>query len=142
MAKERTLSIIKPDGVSRNIIGKLLSRFENNGLQVVAMKMIHLTKREAEGFYAVHKERPFFSSLTDYMSSGPIVVQVLEGENAIARNREIMGATNPAEAEEGSIRKDYALDIEQNTVHGSDSAESAASEVAYFFAITELVHPS
>lgn len=136
------MSIIKPDGVSRNIIGKLLSRFENNGLQVVAMKMIHLTKREAEGFYAVHKERPFFSSLTDYMSSGPIVVQVLEGENAIARNREIMGATNPAEAEEGSIRKDYALDIEQNTVHGSDSAESAASEVAYFFAITELVHPS
>lgn len=142
MAKERTLSIIKPDGVCRNIIGKLLSRFENNGLQVVAMKMIHLTKREAEGFYAVHKERPFFSSLTDYMSSGPIVVQVLEGENAIARNREIMGATNPAEAEEGSIRKDYALDIEQNTVHGSDSAESAASEIAYFFAITELVHPS
>ena len=142
MAKERTLSIIKPDGVCRNIIGKLLSRFENNGLQVVAMKMIHLTKREAEGFYAVHKERPFFSSLTDYMSSGPIVVQVLEGENAIARNREIMGATNPAEAEEGSIRKDYALNIEQNTVHGSDSAESAASEVAYFFAITELVHPS
>lgn len=142
MAKERTLSIIKPDGVCRNIIGKLLSRFENNGLQVVAMKMIHLTKREAEGFYAVHKERTFFSSLTDYMSSGPIVVQVLEGENAIARNREIMGATNPAEAEEGSIRKDYALDIEQNTVHGSDSAESAASEIAYFFAITELVHPS
>ena len=142
MAKERTLSIIKPDGVCRNIIGKLLSRFENNGLQVVAMKMIHLTKREAEGFYAVHKERPFFSSLTDYMSSGPIVVQVLEGENAIARNREIMGATNPAEAEEGSIRRDYALDIEQNTVHGSDSAESAASEIAYFFAITELVHPS
>ncbi len=142
MAKEQTLSIIKPDGVCRNIIGKLLSRFENNGLQVVAMKMIHLTKREAEGFYAVHKERPFFSSLTDYMSSGPIVVQVLEGENAIARNREIMGATNPAEAEEGSIRKDYALDIEQNTVHGSDSAESAASEIAYFFAITELVHPS
>lgn len=136
------MSIIKPDGVCRNIIGKLLSRFENNGLQVVAMKMIHLTKREAEGFYAVHKERPFFSSLTDYMSSGPIVVQVLEGENAIARNREIMGATNPAEAEEGSIRKDYALDIEQNTVHGSDSAESAASEIAYFFAITELVHPS
>ena len=142
MAKERTLSIIKPDGVCRNIIGKLLSRFENNGLQVVAMKMIHLTKREAEGFYAVHKERPFFSSLTDYMSSGPIVVQVLEGENAIARNREIMGATNPAEAEEGSIRKDYALDIEQNTVHGSDSAESAASEIAYFFANMELLHPS
>ncbi len=142
MAKERTLSIIKPDGVCRNIIGKLLSRFENNGLQVVAMKMIHLTKREAEGFYAVHKERPFFSSLTDYMSSGPIVVQVLEGENAIARNREIMGATNPAEAEEGSIRKDYALDIEQNTVHGSDSAESAANEVVYFFANMEMVHPS
>ena len=142
MAKERTLSIIKPDGVSRNLIGKLLSRFESNGLQVVAMKMIHLTKREAEGFYAVHKERPFFSSLTNYMSSGPIVAQVLEGENAIARNREIMGATNPAEAEEGTIRRDYALDIEQNTVHGSDSAESAASEVAYFFANMEMVNPS
>ena len=142
MAKERTLSIIKPDGVSRNLIGKLLSRFESNGLQVVAMKMIHLTKREAEGFYAVHKERPFFSSLTDYLSSGPIVVQVLEGENAIARNREIMGATNPVEAAEGTIRKDYALDIEQNTVHGSDSAESAASEITYFFATMELVHPS
>ena len=142
MAKERTLSIIKPDGVSRNLIGKLLSRFENNGLQVVAMKMIHLTKREAEGFYAVHRERPFFCSLTDYLSSGPIVVQVLEGENAIAKNREIMGATNPVEAAEGTIRRDYALDIELNTVHGSDSAESAASEIAYFFAITELVLPS
>ena len=140
MAKERTLSIIKPDGVCRNIIGKLLSRFERNGLQVVAMKMIHLTKREAEGFYAVHRERPFFDSLTNYMSSGPIVVQVLEGEDAIAKNREIMGATNPAEAAVGTIRKDYALNIEQNTMHGSDTAESAASEIAYFFAITELVH--
>ena len=142
MAKEQTLSIIKPDGVSRNIIGKLLSRFESNGLRVVAMKMIHLSKREAEGFYAVHQRRPFFGGLTDYMSSGPIVVQVLEGEDAIAKNREIMGATNPAEAAKGTIRRDYALDIEQNTVHGSDSAESAASEIAYFFANTELVHPS
>ena len=142
MAKEQTLSIIKPDGVSRNIIGKLLSRFESNGLRVVAMKMIHLSKREAEGFYAVHQRRPFFSSLTDYMSSGPIVAQVLEGENAIAKNREVMGATNPEEAAEGTIRKDYALNIEQNTVHGSDAPESAASEIAYFFSDMELVNPS
>ena len=142
MAKEQTLSIIKPDGVSRNIIGKLLSRFESNGLRVVAMKMIHLSKREAEGFYAVHQRRPFFSSLTDYMSSGPIVAQVLEGENAIAKNREVMGATNPEEAAEGTIRKDYALNIEQNTVHGSDAPKSAASEIAYFFSDMELVNPS
>jgi nucleoside-diphosphate kinase len=142
MAKEQTLSIIKPDGVSRNIIGKLLSHFESNGLRVVAMKMIHLSKREAEGFYAVHQRRPFFSSFTDYMSSGPIVAQVLEGENAIAKNREVMGATNPEEAAEGTIRKDYALNIEQNTVHGSDAPESAASEIAYFFSDTELVNPS
>ena len=142
MAKEQTLSIIKPDGVSRNIIGKLLSRFESNGLRVVAMKMIHLSKKEAEGFYAVHQRRPFFSSFTDYMSSGPIVAQVLEGENAIAKNREVMGATNPEEAAEGTIRKDYALNIEQNTVHGSDAPESAASEIAYFFSDMELVNPS
>ena len=142
MAKEQTLSIIKPDGVSRNIIGKLLSRFESNGLRVVAMKMIHLSKKEAEGFYAVHQRRPFFGSLTDYMSSGPIIAQVLEGENAIAKNREVMGATNPEEAAEGTIRKDYALNIEQNTVHGSDAPESAASEIAYFFSDMELVNPS
>ena len=142
MAKEQTLSIIKPDGVSRNIIGKLLSRFESSGLRVVAMKMIHLSKKEAEGFYAVHQRRPFFGSLTDYMSSGPVIAQVLEGENAIAKNREVMGATNPAEAAKGTIRRDYALDIEQNTVHGSDSAESAASEIAYFFSDMELVNPS
>ena len=142
MAKEQTLSIIKPDGVSRNIIGKLLSRFESNGLRVVAMKMIHLSKKEAEGFYAVHQRRPFFGSLTDYMSSGPIIAQVLEGENAIAKNREVMGATNPEEAAEGTIRKDYALNIEQNTVHGSDAPESAASEIAYFFSDLELVNPS
>ena len=143
MAKEQTLSIIKPDGVSRNIIGKLLSRFESNGLRVVAMKMIHLSKREAEGFYAVHQRRPFFGGLTDYMSSGPIVAyRCLKARDAIAKNREIMGATNPAEAAKGTIRRDYALDIEQNTVHGSDSAESAASEIAYFFSDMELVNPS
>ncbi len=142
MAKEQTLSIIKPDGVSRNIIGKLLIRFESNGLRVVAMKMIHLSKKEAEGFYAVHQRHPFFGSLTDYMSSGPVIAQVLEGENAIAKNREVMGATNPAEAAEGTIRKDYALNIEQNTVHGSDAPESAASEIAYFFSDMELVNPS
>ncbi len=142
MAKEQTLSIIKPDGVSRNIIGKLLSRFESSGLRVVAMKMIHLSKKEAEGFYAVHQRHPFFGSLTDYMSSGPVIAQVLEGENAIAKNREVIGATNPAEAAEGTIRKDYALNIEQNTVHGSDAPESAASEIAYFFSDMELVNPS
>ncbi len=142
MAKEQTLSIIKPDGVSRNIIGKLLSRFESNGLRVVAMKMIHLSKREAERFYTVHQRRPFFGSLTDYMSSGPIVAQVLEGENAIAKNREVMGATSPEEAAEGTIRKDFALNIEQNTVHGSDAPESAASEIAYFFSDMELLNPS
>ena len=142
MAKEQTLSIIKPDGVSRNIIGKLLSRFESSGLRVVAMKMIHLSKKEAEGFYAVHQRHPFFGSLTDYMSSGPVIAQVLEGENAIAKNREVIGATNPAEAAEGTIRKDYALNIEQNTVHGSDAPESAASEITYFFANTELVNSS
>ncbi|MBF0276154.1 MAG: nucleoside-diphosphate kinase [SAR324 cluster bacterium] len=142
MSKERTFSIIKPDGVSRNLVGKVVERFESNGLRVAAMKMIHLSKKEAEGFYAVHRERPFFGSLTDYMCSGPIVVQVLEGENAIARNREIMGATNPAEAADGTIRKDFALNIEQNTVHGSDAPETAAVEIAYFFSETELVNPS
>ncbi len=142
MSKERTFSIIKPDGVSRNLVGKILARFESKGLRVIAMKMIHLSKKEAEGFYAVHRERPFFGSLTDYMCSGPIVVQVFEGENAIAKNREIMGATNPAEAAEGTIRKDFAVNIEQNTVHGSDAPETAATEIAYFFSETELVNPS
>lgn len=140
MAVERTLSIVKPDGVERNLIGEIYKRFESNGLKIVACKMLHLSKREAEGFYAVHRERPFFESLTSYMTSGPIVVQVLQGENAIAKNRELMGATNPANADAGTIRKDFALNIEQNTVHGSDAPETAATEIAYFFAGTELVN--
>ncbi|MGB2690950.1 MAG: nucleoside-diphosphate kinase [Thermodesulfobacteriota bacterium] len=135
---ERTLSIIKPDGVEKNVIGEVLSRFETNGLRVVALKRIQLSKSDAEGFYAVHKERPFFGSLTDFMSRGPIVVQVLEGENAIAKNREIMGATNPEEAAEGTIRKDFATNIEENTVHGSDSPESADFEIGYFFNALEI----
>lgn len=136
---ERTLSIIKPDGVEKNVIGEVLSRFEKNGLRVVALKRIQLSKSEAEGFYAVHKERPFFGSLTDFMSRGPIVVQVLEGDNAIAKNREIMGATNPEEAAEGTIRKDFATNIEENTVHGSDSPESADFEIKYFFNALEII---
>ncbi len=135
---ERTLSIIKPDGVEKKVIGEVLSRFEKNGLRVVALKRIQLSKSDAEGFYAVHKERPFFGSLTDFMSRGPIVVQVLEGENAIAKNREIMGATNPEEAAEGTIRKDFATNIEENTVHGSDSPESADFEISYFFNALEI----
>lgn len=135
---ERTLSIIKPDGVEKNVIGEVLSRFEKNGLRIVALKRIQLSKSAAEGFYAVHKERPFFGSLTDFMSRGPIVVQVLEGENAIAKNREIMGATNPEEADEGTIRKDFATNIEENTVHGSDSPESADFEISYFFNALEI----
>ncbi len=142
MAIERTLSIIKPDGVKRNLIGKILQRFEENGLKVAAMKLVHLSKKEAEGFYAVHRERPFFESLTTMMSSSPVVVQVLEGESAIAKNREIMGATNPANASEGTIRKDFAVSIEENTVHGSDAPETAAQEIAYFFSSTELVNAS
>ncbi len=136
---ERTLSIIKPDGVEKNVIGEVLSRFEKNGLRVVALKRIQLSKLDAEGFYAVHKERPFFGSLTDFMSRGPIVVQVLEGDNAIAKNREIMGATNPEEAAEGTIRKDFATNIEENTVHGSDSPESADFEIKYFFNALEII---
>lgn len=142
MAQQRTLSIIKPDGVSRNLLGKIIDRLESNGLQVIGMKMIHLSKKEAQGFYAVHKDRPFFESLTTYMSSSPIVVQVLEGENAIAKNREVMGATNPEEAAAGTLRKDFALNIEHNTVHGSDAPETAAIEIAYFFSETELVNPA
>lgn len=136
---ERTLSIIKPDGVSRALIGKVIERFESNGIRIAAMKMIHMTKAQAQGFYAVHKERPFFDSLTDFMSSGPAVVMVLEGENVIARNRELMGATNYKEAAEGTIRRDFATDIEKNVVHGSDSPETAAFEIGYFFNQFEIV---
>ena len=135
---ERTLSIVKPDGTEKNVIGEVISRFEKNGINVIALKMVKLTKEGAEGFYAVHRERPFFGSLTDFMSRGPIVVMALEGDNAISKVREIMGATNPEEAAEGTIRKDFATDIEQNTVHGSDSPESAEYEIGYFFNALEL----
>ena len=135
---ERTLSIIKPDGVGKNIIGEVIKRFETNGIKIAAMKMIHLSKSQAQGFYAVHKERPFFDSLTDFMTSGPIVVMVLEGEDVIAKNRKLMGATNFKEAEEGTIRKEYATDIEKNVVHGSDAPETAAFEIGYFFNDLEL----
>ncbi len=135
---DRSISIVKPDGVEKNVIGEVISRFEKNGLKVIALKRIKLTKSDAEGFYAVHKERPFFGSLTDFMSRGPVVVLVLEGENAIAKNREIMGATNPEEAAEGTIRKDFATNIEENTVHGSDSPESAETEINYFFNALEI----
>jgi nucleoside-diphosphate kinase len=138
MALERTLSIVKPDGVSRNLIGEVYRRFEQAGLRIVASRMMHLSQREAEGFYAVHRERPFFKDLVAYMTSGPVVVQVLEGENAILKNREIMGATDPKKAAPGTIRADLAVSIEANTVHGSDSAENAAQEIAYFFRTTEL----
>ena len=130
---ERTLSIIKPDGVEKNVIGEIYKRFEDSGLTIVDAKMLHLTREQAEGFYAVHKERPFFSDLVDYMISGPVMVQVLEGENAIERNRELMGATNPAEADEGTIRKDFATSIEKNTVHGSDGPDTAKEEISFFF---------
>ena len=138
MALERTLSIVKPDGVSRNLIGEVYRRFEQAGLRVIAARMIQLSQREAEGFYAVHRERPFFRDLVRYMTSGPIVVQVLEGDGAIAKNREIMGATDPKNAAKGTIRADLATSIEQNVVHGSDSAENAAQEITYFFATTQL----
>ncbi len=133
MAVEQTLSIIKPDAVAKNVIGKIVSRFEDAGLKVKKMCMMNLSKEQAEGFYAVHKERPFFGELVDFMMSGPVVVQVLEGENAIVRNREIMGATNPEEADAGTIRRDFANSIGENAVHGSDSAETAKEEIAYFF---------
>lgn len=135
---ERTLSIIKPDGVAKNVIGEVIKRFETDGIKIAAMKMIQLTKTQAQGFYAVHKERPFFDSLTDFMTSGPIVVMVLEGEDVIARNRKLMGATNFEEAEEGTIRRDYATDIEKNVVHGSDAPETAAFEIGYFFNDLEI----
>jgi nucleoside-diphosphate kinase len=133
MANERTLSIIKPDGVEKGIIGKIVARFEEAGLKPVAMRMARLSQAEAEGFYAVHRERPFFRDLVTFMTSGPVVLMVLEGENAVARNREIMGATDPRKAAEGTLRKDFATDIEKNTVHGSDSPENARIEVSYFF---------
>ena len=130
---ERTLSIIKPDGVEKNIIGKIYSRFEKAGLRIIEAKMLHLSREQAEGFYAVHKERPFFNDLVDYMTSGPVMVQVLEGQDAINLNRKLMGATNPEEADEGTIRKDFADSIERNTVHGSDGPDTAAVEIEYFF---------
>ena len=133
MAIERTISIIKPDAVAKNVIGQIYGRFENAGLQIVAAKMLHLSQEQAEGFYAVHKERPFFNDLVTFMTSGPVMVQVLEGENAIAKNRDVMGATNPAEADPGTIRADFASSIEENAVHGSDAAETAAVEIEFFF---------
>ena len=136
---ERTLSIIKPDGVARGIIGEVIKRLEINHLKIVAMKMMKMDTAQAQGFYSVHKERPFFDSLTDFMTSGPVVVMVLEGENAIAKYREIMGATDYREAAEGTIRKDFATDIEKNVVHGSDSPETAAFEIGYFFNRFELI---
>lgn len=130
---ERTLCMIKPDGVERNLIGAVLARIEAAGLRIAAVRKLRLTKAQAEGFYAVHRERPFFQSLVEYMSSGPIIAAVLEGDNAIARWRELMGATNPANADDGTIRRDFALDVERNTVHGSDAQETAAQEISYFF---------
>jgi nucleoside-diphosphate kinase len=138
MAVERTISIIKPDAVAGNVIGKIYSRFEDGGLKIIAARMLHLSTEQAEGFYAVHRERPFFNDLVAFMTSGPVMVQVLEGENAIARNRELMGATNPADAAPGTIRADFASSIDENAVHGSDSPETAATEIAYFFAEDEL----
>jgi nucleoside-diphosphate kinase len=138
MALERTLSIVKPDGVARDLIGDVYRRFEKAGLRIVGARMLQLTQNQAEGFYAVHRERPFFRDLCTYMTSGPVMVQVLEGESAVARNREIMGATDPRKAAPGTIRADLATSIEENVVHGSDSAENAAREIAYFFAETAL----
>lgn len=135
MSVERTLSIIKPDAVAKNVIGEIYSRFEKAGLKIVAAKMQHLSREEAEGFYAVHKQRPFFNDLVEFMISGPVMIQALEGDNAIATNRQLMGATNPAEADAGTIRADFAQSIEANAVHGSDSPDTAATEIAYFFAV-------
>ncbi|MDH3972519.1 MAG: nucleoside-diphosphate kinase [Gammaproteobacteria bacterium] len=133
MAIEQTFSIIKPDAVAKNVIGEIVSRFEKNGLQVVASKMLHLSKEQAQGFYAVHKERPFYNDLVSFMISGPVVVQVLQGENAISKNRELMGATNPADAAPGTIRADFASTVDENAVHGSDAPETAAEEIKFFF---------
>ena len=138
MALERTLSIIKPDAVAKNAIGAILSRFEGAGLKVVAAKMKHLSRVEAEGFYAVHRERPFFAALVEFMISGPVMIQALEGEGAVLKNRDLMGATDPKKADKGTIRADFADSIDANAVHGSDSAENAAIEIAYFFAATEI----
>lgn len=138
MVIERTISIVKPDAVGKNVIGKIYSRFEDNGLRIVAAKMKHLSVREAQEFYAVHKERPFYDSLVAFMTSGPVMIQVLEGENAVAKNRELMGATNPAEAVPGTIRADFAESLSVNAVHGSDSLENAAIEIAYFFSQSEI----
>jgi len=139
MAIERTFSIIKPDATKRNLTGKVVAKFEDAGLRIIASKRIHMSQAQAEGFYAVHKDRPFFGELVEFMISEPVVVQVLEGENAIAKNREVMGATNPADAAEGTIRKEFALSIGENSVHGSDAPETAAEEIKYFFNDDEIV---
>ncbi len=139
MAVQRTFSIIKPDATKRNLTGKIIAKFEDAGLRVVASKRIHMTREQAEGFYSVHKERPFFGELVDFMISEPVVVQVLEGEDAIAKNREVMGATNPTDAADGTIRKEFSLSIGENSVHGSDAPETAAEEIAYFFSDDEIV---
>jgi len=139
MAIERTLSILKPDATRRNLTGKINQRFEDAGLRIIGQKRLHLTRAQAEGFYAVHSERAFFGELCDFMTSGPVVVQVLQGENAVLKNREIMGATNPANADDGTIRKDFSESIEANSVHGSDAPETAAEEISYFFSSLELV---
>jgi len=138
MAIERTISIIKPDAVAANAIGDIYARFEKAGLKIVAARMVHLSQEQAEGFYAEHKERPFFGSLVSFMTSGPVMVQVLEGEGAVLKNRDLMGATNPADADEGTIRADFAKSIDENAVHGSDSSDSAAREIAYFFTEDQL----
>jgi nucleoside-diphosphate kinase len=138
MAVERTLSIVKPDAVAKNVIGEIFTRFERAGLKVVAARMMHLSRPDAEGFYAVHKARPFFKDLVDFMTSGPVMIQVLEGENAVQRNRDLMGATDPKKADKGTIRADFAQSIDANAVHGSDSAENAAVEIAYFFPTVEI----
>ena len=138
MAIERTFSIIKPDAVGKNVIGEIISRFEKNGLRVIASKMLHLSAEQAQGFYAVHSERPFYKDLVQFMMSGPVVVQVLEGENAVSKNRELMGATNPAEAAPGTIRADFATTVDENAVHGSDAPETAAEEIKFFFSDDEL----
>lgn len=138
MATERTLSIIKPDAVAKNVIGEIYSRFEKAGLSIVAARMMHLSQQQAEGFYAEHKERPFFGDLVSFMTSGPVMIQILEGENAVITHRDLMGATNPADAAAGTIRADFAQSIDENAVHGSDSAESAAREIAYFFTEDQL----
>jgi nucleoside-diphosphate kinase len=138
MAIERTFSIVKPDGVEKNLVGEVYRRFEGAGLSIIAARMLHLTREQAEGFYAVHSERPFYNDLVSYMTSGPVMVQALEGENAIAKNREVMGATNPADADPGTIRADFAASIEENVVHGSDGPDTAREEIAFFFSADQI----